>query len=57
MNLTWAPDSSRFAFTKDNDLYVCAKASSDTTVIPTTLSPGSIAIVKIGEKAIKVLMK
>ena len=30
MNLTWAPDSSRFAFTKDNDLYVCAKASSDT---------------------------
>ena len=34
-----------------------AKASSDTTVIPTTLSQGSIAIVKIGEKAVKVLMK
>ena len=34
-----------------------AKASSDTTIIPTTLSQGSIAIVKIGEKAIKVLMK
>ena len=34
-----------------------AKASSDTTIIPTTLPPGSIAIVKIGEKAIKVLMK
>ena len=30
MNLTWAPDSSRFAFTQDNDLYVCAKGSSDT---------------------------
>ena len=34
-----------------------AKAYSDTTIIPTTLPPGSIAIVKIGEKAIKVLMK
>lgn len=34
-----------------------AKASSDITIIPTTLPPGSIAIVKIGEKAIKVLMK
>ena len=34
-----------------------AKASSDTTVIPTTLSQGSIAIVKIGEKAVKVLVK
>ena len=34
-----------------------AKASSDTTIIPTTLPQGSIAIVKIGEKAIKVLMK
>lgn len=29
-NLTWAPDSSKFAFTRDNDLYVCNKASSDT---------------------------
>ena len=29
-NLTWAPDSSKFAFTRDNDLYVCSKASSDT---------------------------
>lgn len=34
-----------------------AKASSDTTVIPTTLSQGSIAIVKIGDKAVKVLVK
>ena len=34
-----------------------AKASSDTTVIPTTLPQGSIAIVKIGDKAVKVLMK
>ena len=34
-----------------------AKAYSDTTIIPTTLPQGSIAIVKIGEKAIKVLMK
>ena len=34
-----------------------AKASSDITIIPTTLPQGSIAIVKIGEKAIKVLMK
>ena len=34
-----------------------AKAYSDTTIIPTTSPPGSIAIVKIGEKAIKVLMK
>ena len=30
VNLTWAPDSSRFAFTRDNDLYICAKASADT---------------------------
>ena len=29
-NLTWAPDSSKFAFTRNNDLYVCAKASTDT---------------------------
>ena len=34
-----------------------AKAYSDITIIPTTLPQGSIAIVKIGEKAIKVLMK
>lgn len=34
-----------------------AKASSDTTVIPTTLSQGSIAIVKINEKVVKVLVK
>ena len=30
VNLTWAPDSSRFAFTRDNDLYVCAKGTTDT---------------------------
>ena len=30
VNLTWAPDSSRFAFTRDNDLYVCEKGSTDT---------------------------
>lgn len=30
VNLTWAPDSSRFAFTRDNDLYVCVKGSTDT---------------------------
>ena len=30
VNLTWAPDSSRFAFTRDNDLYVCGRNSSDT---------------------------
>ena len=30
VNLTWAPDSSRFAFTRDNDLYVCEKGSADT---------------------------
>ena len=29
-NLTWAPDSSRFAFTRDGNLFVCAKASADT---------------------------
>ena len=34
-----------------------AKASSDTTVIPTTLPQGSIAIVKIGSKSVKVVMK
>ena len=34
-----------------------AKASSDTTIIPTTLPQGSIAIVKIGEKVVKVMMK
>ena len=34
-----------------------AKASSDTTIIPTILPHGSIAIVKIGDKAVKVLMK
>ena len=34
-----------------------AKGSSDTTIIPTTLPQGSIAIVKIGEKAVKVMMK
>lgn len=28
-NLTWAPDSSRFAFTRDGDLYVCEKGSRD----------------------------
>ena len=30
VNLTWAPDSSRFAFTRGNDLYVCNAASADT---------------------------
>lgn len=33
------------------------KASSNTPVISTTLPQGSIAIVKIGDKAVKVLMK
>ncbi len=27
LNLTWAPDSSRYAYTLDNDLYVCEKGS------------------------------
>ena len=33
------------------------KVSSDTTLVPTTLPNGSIAIVKIGEKSVKVLVK
>lgn len=28
LNLTWAPDSSRYAYTLDNDLYVCEKGSA-----------------------------
>lgn len=31
LNLTWSPDSSRVAFTKDNDLYVACVSSRDTT--------------------------
>ncbi len=34
-----------------------AVASGNTATISTTLTPGSIAIVKIGEKAVKVMMK
>ena len=29
-NITWAPDSSRFAFTRGGDLFVCARTSADT---------------------------
>ena len=30
VNLTYNSDSTRFAFTRDNDLYVCEAASTDT---------------------------
>ena len=30
VNLTYSSDSTRFAFTRDNDLYVCEAASKDT---------------------------
>ena len=30
VNLTYTPDSTRFAFTSGNDLYVCEAASNDT---------------------------
>ena len=41
----------------DGKMYGSAVAEKDSTIIATSLRPGSIAIVKIGEKAVKVLIK
>ncbi|MBR5395304.1 MAG: hypothetical protein IK144_09545 [Bacteroidaceae bacterium] len=41
----------------DGKKYGTAIADRDRATIPTSLQPGSVAIVKIGEKAIKVLIK
>ena len=58
LRITGAPEGTAInVYEIGGQLVGSAKASSDTTVIPTTLSQGSIAIVKIGEKAVKVLMK
>ena len=58
LRITGAPEGTAInVYEIGGQLVGSAKASSDTTVIPTTLSQGSIAIVKIGEKAVKVMMK
>ncbi len=58
LRITGAPEGTAInVYEIGGQLVGFAKAYSDTTIIPTTLPPGSIAIVKIGEKAIKVLMK
>ena len=58
LRITGAPEGKAInVYEIGGQLVGSAKASSDTTVIPTTLPQGSIAIVKIGEKAVKVLMK
>jgi hypothetical protein len=58
LRITGAPEGTAInVYEIGGQLVGSAKAYSDTTIIPTTLPPGSIAIVKIGEKAIKVLMK
>lgn len=44
-------------FDMNGRLQGSAVASGNTATISTTLTPGSIAIVKIGEKAVKVMMK
>ena len=41
----------------DGKQYGSAIAEKDRTTIATSLQPGSVAIVKIGEKAVKVLVK
>lgn len=39
LNLTWSPDSSKVAFTRDNDLYVATVASQDTVRLTFDGSP------------------
>ena len=41
----------------DGREYGSANAVKDRTTIATSLQPGSVAVVKIGEKAVKVLVK
>ena len=41
----------------DGKEYGSAVAEKGNTTIATTLQPGSVAVVKIGEKAVKVLVK
>ncbi len=58
LRITGAPEGVTICvYDAGGKLVGSAKASSDTTLVPTTLPNGSIAIVKMGEKAVKVLMK
>jgi len=58
LRITGAPEGTTInVYEIGGQLVGFAKASSDITIIPTTLPQGSIAIVKIGDKAVKVLMK
>lgn len=41
----------------DGKQYGSAIAEKDRTTISTSLQPGSVAVVKIGDKAVKVLIK
>ena len=41
----------------DGKMYGSAISEKDRTTISTSLQPGTVAVVKIGEKAVKVLVK
>jgi hypothetical protein len=58
LHITGAPEGvSICVFDTGGKLAGSTKASADVTLVSTALPHGSIAIVKIGEKAVKVLMK
>lgn len=58
LHISGAPEGTVIsAYDTGGQLVGSAKASSETTIIPTILPHGSIAIVKIGDKAVKVLVK
>ena len=44
-------------YSVDGKQYGSAIAEKDSTTIATSIQPGSVAVVKIGEKAVKVLVK
>ena len=62
-DLNFVPHSAKNAdtpiaiYSVDGKEYGSALSEKDRTTIPTSLQPGTIAIVKIGEKSIRVAIK